>query len=105
VARGYIGGMRMAASGTTVVAAGATATLVTAQRLDSELLQVFSFLDTARSGAGWGEGGPGAAATAFLSLWLERTATANEFSLQAANGDLVNARTVSWAVVAVGGTQ
>lgn len=91
--------MRIAARGTTTVAAGARVTLATFKRAAGELFTPggFAFVKDDVAGVTWENEVDGAN---HLATYHERTATLNELAFRAMNAS-GTARTIEWATVAL----
>jgi len=98
--RDDISAFRVAASGTTVVPAGASVDLATFSRNPKERIQLLHWANPAVAGIAWGEGGP-LTPVDNIELFYERTAIPNEAKARAKNNNLLAARTIDWAVMLV----
>lgn len=92
-------GIRIIASGQTLINANTTVDLATLSRFPNERLKLFLFPTNDVNGLAFAES---------LSLlgdsvrvFFERTNVANQCKARASNGNLLTSRTVDWAVVAV----
>lgn len=92
-------GIRVLASGQTLINANTTVTLATITRFPTERLQVFMWGVNDVNGLAFAEslGLLGDSIRGFF----ERTNVANQANARASNGSLVAARTVDWAVVGI----
>lgn len=95
--RDEVAGIRILASGTTLVASSSTVTLATVAKFATERLSIFLFVTDDVAGAGFGEG-LGSINGDSVRVFFERTSTPNECVARAQNAALA-ARTVQWAVV------
>lgn len=91
--------MRVAASGTTVIAAGARVTLATFKRNAGELFTPggYAFVRDDKDATSWENEVDGAT---HIGVYHERTGTPNELRFRAINVDS-SPRTVDWATVAL----
>lgn len=92
-------GIRVIASGQTLINANTTVDLATITKFPNERLSIFLFPTNDVNGLAFCSG---------LSLlgdsvrgFFERTSTPNQCKVRASNGNLVSQRTVDWTVVAV----
>lgn len=92
--------IRVVSSGTGVaVNAGAAVTLATLTRQAGEVFQVIGWVENDAVGGFWGyQLAP--AASAVVSFYFERTATANQTKVWCENLTAAN-KTVAWAVIAL----
>lgn len=95
---GTSGRLRVIASGSTLIGANSTVTLVTFTRIQGERVWPSYFLVESDAGVVIDEG-DGAVGANGIFLFVERTANANEASLRATNESLLVARTVDWALM------
>lgn len=98
--RDDVTGIRVLASGQTLINGATTVTLGTFTRFPTERLSIFLFPTNDVNGLSFAEG-IAAGAGDSMRGFFERTTNPNEFLARAANANAVTARTLDWAVVGV----
>jgi hypothetical protein len=97
--RSDVAGMRVIASGQTLINANTTVDLATITKFQTERLQIFLFPTNDVNGLAF------ASSLALLGDsirgFFERTNVANQCKVRASNGNLVTSRTVDWTVVGI----
>lgn len=95
--RDDVAGIRVLASGTTLINANSVVNLATVTRFPTERLSIFLFATNDVNGLGFAESLTGGEVRGFF----DRTTTPNQCIARAGNSNLLASRTVDWAVVGI----